>query len=1504
MIVFSFSGELHSQNTPCEDIGITESLNFITTSTPAQITPGDDFCIDFTVENFTAINTFQFTFTFDPTLLEFVSFTDNQADLIDRVNPNTMQADNGIISLLWFNFATTGLTLPDGTLAFTICFKAQLEASDCVPLTITDALSPTFASTEVNYQIDEDRKCQSDIVLFNGDISTCVEIECTSLAITDVGSCNTTNNSGSIHFSACGGIAPYQIFLTRNMVPIPVMPDEIQNDFDRIEYNNMPTGVYQVLIIDRNGDSVTRNFIIENIPPVSYDPVIVVDPICANLSNGSITIENLTSGFPGELFDIGISTGVTFQDVTEATITRLQNGEYTITITDTNGCETEETVVLDTPPIELDIQLEAAACFGAMDGSIMATATGGTPFPGNEYEYNNVLQPSFTTLTPFEDNAFNNLTNRYRLRVEDSNGCTVEENIEVPVAQEIEVEITDIQDVICKNEVTGSLTLNVLSPGRFTFLVFDEDNNFITAGGNNGQSLFYNQELAAGRYEVTIRDTSGCAKDTFFEIMEPAEELTAVPDALQASCNSEDGTAILEVNGGMGPYSFVWADAPGIDNDSLVNVLPGTYEVTVTDDLGCMVETSVEVLSGEELEIEAFIADNLECDGTGDGQLDVTILNSSASDHNFEWTNEMGVVLGNNSILPFNAPGTYIVNVMAVGNDCEAMDTIEISATPGLSLEITTMNSSCSEASDGSAEILNITGGIPPYTCNWEDTSITSCNPVGLSAGIYNVTISDSDGCEKDTFVTIMANELNISLNILAIPPSCAGETDGRISINNIMGGTAPYECVWEDNSITSCDPTQLEPGRYNFSIVDANGCSKDTFAIILEAVESISYDLDIVNPECGGDLGSITIDNLDGANLPIDVSWSVAGASGLMATGLLAGNVTISFEDGRGCMSDTTVLLINEDTNFQLTIDATPPDCAVGLDNGSISFPGFDSNTGTCVWDNPDLNAQNCTLIGLSPGVYFVTLTNGNGCQKDTFIDLSVPDRLELEVDNIMDISCFGGADGSATATVINNPMGVADDQLSYFWTNPNDNGTGASDDANQLGEGVNTVYVFDGLCTSDTVSFTINEPEAIVLNTTQTTTENVLCFGECTGTANLQAEGGSLNGGDYSYAWEDGFDGAIRTGLCAGKYLITITDDNLCEFVDSIIIDEPELLELGIDSALLVLISCGNDDTGSLTVLPEGGCGNYTFEWTDGVSTTATANNLSAGTYEVTVTDGCGCTAETSFEFESSVPIDSEALVPEVPQCEGDRVCIGIASVSGGTGSNYTYSVNFGSRIDIDSCTMVGPGTYTLLVFDSAGCSDELSVTVASPPDFEVELGEDIVLDFGENMTSLSATTIGGDPVFLFDWFSDAEIECLNTDCSSINVSPFTNTTVEVLATDSNGCTAEDDINISIKTERNVYLPNVFNPDALPPDNRFMILTGRGVEEIVSFRIFDRWGNLVYEEENIPAMNTTGLGWDGRRGDGGNNKVEQGVYVYTAEVRFVDNVSLTYRGQVTLVR
>ena len=252
-----------------------------------------------------------------------------------------------------------------------------------------------------------------------------------------------------------------------------------------------------------------------------------------------------------------------------------------------------------------------------------------------------------------------------------------------------------------------------------------------------------------------------------------------------------------------------------------------------------------------------------------------------------------------------------------------------------------------------------------------------------------------------------------------------------------------------------------------------------------------------------------------------------------------------------------------------------------------------------------------------------------------------------------------------------------------------------------------------------------------------------------------------------------------------------------------------------------------------------------------------------------------------------------------------QGDLTCIGIEMASAGPNAVLVYSVDNGPNLPIDSCVMVVPGDHTLTVFNgSAGCSIQLQVNVPAPENIEVDLGPDITFEIGQDAAEITANVQGGIPEYSFDWISETAYECISDSCQTISITPANFTTFEVIVTDGNGCTARDQILIDVQATRNVFIPNIFDPSALPPNDKFIPLTGSGVEELVTFRIYDRWGNLVYERNNLAAPTNIDDGWDGRKGNGANSQLVPGVYVYSTVVRFIDGAEINYSGEVTLLR
>lgn len=1504
------SSNIFAQTTPCDQLGINTNINLSTciTSPSGEILPGESFCIGFKVEDFTNVQSFQFTFSYDPTQLEFLTYFQNLGVLTGLVVIDTMNnqfIDQGLIPVIWFDANGTGNTVNDGTEIFNLCFETIGEPSDCTELGYADIQN--LPTTEISYLINGEI-CVQEIILINDDPkSTCLEIGCNDLSIIDLGSCDAPGGpgGGSIEFSICGGTGPYdyEVFDVTNGNPGFM---NSTTEFNPQVLNNLPASTWTIQVTDATGMMVSETITIGTQASLDFD-VMVTDPICGNSATGEIIIENFRGGVAP--YTLRSSLGFIFSDLMPGdsrSLSQLINGSYDIEVEDANGCVLMRTIDVFTSPLEFDIELDTASCFGAEDGFIRIIPRGGTPFPGGEYLMGSFPRTEYESNMPFQDIFFLDFLGQWKMEIEDANGCIIDVCTEIPFDIPSEVQISEIQSVACMGDSSGSFVATLVDPNpnlNYGYILFDDQSNpiFGFPGSTRNDTLFQ-LGLPAGNYFVEAR-AGGCVSTSqLITITEPADELELIAMPTDPSCGEDNGIAELVVLGGGGTYDFFWEDDPTNNTSVLSDLSTGTYKVVVTDDLGCSDSLNIELFDGAALDIEIVQNASLGCNNMGTGELGVNEITNTTMNpiRSYQWFMDANA-LGTVPTQEFTMPGLYWVEVEA-GN-CVAVDTIIIDPAAGITFDTLIVDPTCPTFNNGSISITNIQGGVAPYECEW-NINFVGCDPTNLSPGNYMVTITDSDNCESTHEFLLDGDLVDITFDVVEID-ACEGVDSGIIRIENIDGGTGPYTCTWEDPAIEAmamnCEVDGVPPGDYNFTVTDADGCFSRGMATIGEMQADISVDIDFSNPTCGGALGSITINSFTGANPPIEfVGWS-GNQMGQSLTDLDAGDYTASFRDSLGCTIDTMITLINQNDNFVLDIMSNVPDCPDGID-GSITF--LNCVGCQCEWSDPSLNIQGCNLVSLSPGMYFVTVTDVSGCQALDTIDLTVPDNFQIEVPaaSVMDASCFEGDDGSAMVTVIDDPRGVG--VYDFFWSNGQEDFGVIDASSNTLTFGENFVVGFDGTC-SDTAFFNIGFPELLEFDQMALATTMTNCFAGCDGSASLAATGGTVTSGAYSFLWDDGTDAAFRDDLCAGEYFVTIEDDNGCQIVESIFITQPD--SIVIDTVSISQVSCFASDSGRIEISPNGGCGNFTYQWSDNISDSQLALGLVEGTYTVTVTDGCGCEAVQSYTLSEETNISFEPLDFSPPNCAGERVCIGIDpnSISGGSGNNYTWSINIiGPRMPIDSCVLQFPGPVTLAVFDEAGCSSSVEIDVPQPPVYDVNLGPDLVLDLGSTNAIINANLNGGTAPFTYNWNSELPFECLDPECSSISFVPTTIANFEVLVVDANGCEATDDIFVEVKAVRNVYVPNTFAPFSTAPNNRLMLMTGQGVEQVNYFRIYDRWGNLMFELEETPAPTSIDMGWDGRYGSGANADVVPGVYVYIGEVQFSDGETVQYKGSITLVR
>jgi hypothetical protein len=327
---------------------------------------------------------------------------------------------------------------------------------------------------------------------------------------------------------------------------------------------------------------------------------------------------------------------------------------------------------------------------------------------------------------------------------------------------------------------------------------------------------------------------------------------------------------------------------------------------------------------------------------------------------------------------------------------------------------------------------------------------------------------------------------------------------------------------------------------------------------------------------------------------------WAPGGQTVQNPTNLCAGTHTVTMMDANSCVATATVM-ITEPLALAITTTQTDVTCNGACDGTANSTVTGGTAPYTYMWMPGGLTTANVTA--LCEGAYTLTVTDNNGCTANATVTITQPNVLTMVI-STNNVSCFGACDGVANSA----PSGGTA-PYTYAWTPGGQN--------TSLCPGTYTVTVTDANGCMAVDSAMITEPPALTLMTSNDSND---CFGDCTAWAQGTVGGGTPG---YSYMWTGGQTTDTATGLCAGGYMITVTDANGCTITDSIWIYEPT--ELQVLTTVTDASSIGGND-GSITAASSGGTGSYTYLWSTG-ATTATITGLSLGYYDVCVTDSMGC-------------------------------------------------------------------------------------------------------------------------------------------------------------------------------------------------------------------------------------------------------------------------------------
>ena len=1083
-----------------------------------------------------------------------------------------------------------------------------------------------------------------------------------------------------------------------------------------------------------------------------------------------------------------------------------------------------------------------------------------------------------------------------------------------------------VQDsVSCPGSTDGSFTVTV-SGGQPPFQVTWQN----TAGGptlgpatiNIDGGSFTVNNLSAGTYLVAVQDAQIPPLLTTEQVTVLGPPLfTILFDENPALCNGQTGSIkadiVLDstvVSNPAQSYSFNWSN--GATTPVISNITSGSYTLTVTQiATGCTVTGTTFLPQPPPLNVN-IMPSPASCSGMADGGISVSVSGGNP-DNNGDYVIQWPTIGGPGGLTVVNTVSNvsglesdFYQLIVTDNNGCVFDQNVWLPATKVLVVDALATHVNCFNDCDGSILVTgSTTGGAPslPYDFSWfgtptppppANTTATTSTLNDLCVGTYTVVMEDAAGCKTDsTFFITAPPELQVSL-INVTNESCSPGNDGSITVE-VTGGIYPYTYNWNGPAADST-ATGLSTGTYTVTVVDNNGCFDTISATVLAPLGPNIVSLIDDQVSCPSSMdGVLTVIALPG-NAPITgYLWSNGGTTNTIA-GVGPGEYSVLVSDANGCTAMDTALVIAPGPLVLDSVQLVSPQCP-GLGGGSITaFISGGTAPYLFEWSN-GLTGTGFNVNGsLTAGDYIVTITDDNGCPPlIENITLDDPPSIVAVFSNIDSVSCANTGmtcDGMATATA-----GYSDGNTAMFdftWQSGESDNDVMSSTAVQLCAGAQTLTISDGICFVDT---TVIIPAPLPIVPGQNI-ENVSCNGLSDGQITLLPAGGTP---PYNILWANGTTGPVLAGLPAGNYTAVITDSKNCTFTHTITIIEPAVLEVSINPTQTQDVSCAGDEDGIITVVAQGGnvnLGQVVYLWENGVAppNSSTALDLAPGDYSVTVVDVKGCEDSLTHTISEPEPIQFSLgdIMPIL--CFGQNTFITVDSIWGGSPTTYQFSVDGGvNRLPGDP-SPVFAGTHTVTVIDVVnGCEVDTMISLSEPLEITVELPAVVEIELGDSLTSFDPVIVSSLPIDTFIWEPADQLSC--TDCKNPRVTAIKNQLYTLTVIDVNGCPATAQVLLDVDNNRNVYVPNIFSPNGDGINDKFQVFTGIGVTRIHFLRLYDRWGELIFEEADLPPSPDGTPGWDGFFNG---EKLNPAVFMYLLEVEFVDGRVLLYRGDVTLVR
>jgi gliding motility-associated-like protein len=1150
---------------------------------------------------------------------------------------------------------------------------------------------------------------------------------------------------------------------------------------------------------------------------------------------------------------------------TNGNLTFYPAGTYQVWAVDAQGCrDTVEFLITQPDTFATTITTVPVVCNGGNTGSASIVASGGT---GNLTFFWQRCTGGPLSSGPL---ALNLTAGCYRVTLTDQIGCTTTRT--TTITENPPFMFTTTQDSVqCFGEANGSATVSVSgATPSYTYLW---DNGDVTPT-STGQD--------AGFHAVTVTDGVGCQAVTGIFVIQPPALMIDSTSVMQVSCSGQsDGSATVHPRGGVPPYTYAWSNIPQ-QTATVTGLSDGNYSVTVTDARGCTALSQALLTSPDTMRLDLVSIFSEKCTSACDGSISVQPA-GGVLPYDLTWDNPS---VPNDALTATDlCPGSYQV-VFTDARGCTVTERFDVDSAVVLTLKFETTTPLC--PNDLNGQITSMPeGGAAPYTYAWS-TGATTGNIGGLACGDYDLTLTDANNCTISATNTLDCPDAILVDNVQVTPPDCFGDGNGSITVN-VSGGTGTLNFSWSDpNQQTGNTAVNLTAGPYSVTISDASNCTLVASATLPQPMPLSAFTTP-TSARCIGEASGSISATPSGGTSPYTYAWSGSNDTDFLVENLTPGTYEVTVTDDNGCTFEPSPTIVGEPaTPVSISVSQTEVAC-FGQSDGAATASGSGSNGApfTYAWSS---GATTAVAANLPIGTYQVTVADVRGCTATQFVEIQQHNSIEVTT-ILVPPTCFGYTDGVASVNLVTGGAGGGTiGNYILQWSLPNTPpGVVAQGIAGNV-PFMLTVTDQDGC--RGTFGYTLTEPQRVAPNLTAT---DVVCFGA----ANGRIEVTSVTGDNpvTTYAWSNQASTATLQNLDIGSYALTVTDTEGCTGTATALIRQPDELDLTFQSKKLI---CNGDTDGQIVATATGGTPAYAYAWSNS-GTEATISNLGGGSYVLTLTDANSCTHVESVDLVDPPPLALD-LEPTDAFCHGTYTGRVLITAGGGT-LPYDYALGNGTYGGSPIFLALNAGAYEVRVRDANGCTTTGQFDIGQPDPIEVTVTpQDATVVYGEALSlGATATNAAGPVTFTWDPQLLDTFRCVDASCFAIQLQPTISNVLEVVAVDTNGCRGVARVAYEVEKPRGVYVPTGFTPNGDATNDLLQVFgKSRQIKAIRSFRVFDRWGELVYELANFPP-NDPNVGWDGTfRGQ----DCQNGVYVWTLEVEYLDGFVDTAYGQTTLIR